>query len=84
MVANVKPGSRITSDAEHAFGSLSYVERGYQHTVLNNQAGERSRGTANNNTIEGFWGMLKRGINGTSSALAEAPPDVPKRVRVPL
>ncbi|MDO9586841.1 MAG: IS1595 family transposase [Brevundimonas sp.] len=65
VAANLKPGSRITSDAEHSFGVLGYMGRGYQHTILNNDAGQWSRGTANNNSIEGFWGMLKRGINGT-------------------
>ncbi len=61
----MKRGSRITSDSENVFGAFGYLGMGYQHTMLNGRAGERSRGSANNNTIEGFWGMLKRGINGT-------------------
>ena len=28
-------------------------------------------GTANNNTIEGFWGMLKWGINGTYISVSQ-------------
>jgi hypothetical protein len=65
LAANIKPASRITSDAEHSFGALGYMGRGYQHTILNHRAGERSRGSANNNTVEGFWNLVKRGINGT-------------------
>ena len=63
--ANVKRGSRVVSDAENVFGAFDYLGMDYQHTMLSGRAGQRTKGSANNNTIEGYWGMLKRGINGT-------------------
>jgi len=71
VAKNVKPGSRITTDSEHVFGQFAGMGLGYRHTMLNNNQGEWSRGTANNNTIEGFWGMLKRGINGTYISVSQ-------------
>jgi transposase len=69
--ATVKPGSRITSDAGHAFGGLSFVGMSYDHLVLNHRAGERSKGYRSTNTIEGFWNLVKRGINGTYISVSQ-------------
>lgn len=67
----VKPNSRITSDAGHSFGALSYVGMGYDHLILNHRAGQRSKGFRSTNTIEGFWNLVKRGINGTYISVSQ-------------
>jgi transposase len=40
-------------------------KEGYVHESVNHSAYEYVRGDAHTNTIESFWAMLKRGINGT-------------------
>jgi predicted RNA-binding Zn-ribbon protein involved in translation (DUF1610 family) len=59
----VKPKSRVASDEAHAFGGLR--KRGYWHETVNHRRREYVRGNVHTNTIEAFWSVLKRGINGT-------------------
>lgn len=58
---NVAEGTIMVSDE-----SVSYkpVSRHYKHVSVNHQAQEYVRGAAHTNTIEGFWSLLKRQING--------------------
>lgn len=65
IMRNVKPGSRITSDAEHSFGALGYLGKGYDHVALNHRQGEYSRRGRSTGSVEGFWSLVKRGISGT-------------------
>jgi len=62
---NIKPGSHIVSDAEHSFAGVPMMGQGYSHTMVKFRAGEFKKNGQTTNTIEGFWGMLKRGVNGT-------------------
>lgn len=39
-------------------------DAGYKHFAVNHRAKEYVRGTAHTNTVEGFFGLLKRGVNG--------------------
>ncbi len=59
----VEQGSQIFSDEWGAYRTLN--KRGYSHTTVNHSKLEYVRGTAHTNTIEGFWGQLKRSIDGT-------------------
>lgn len=63
MQAFVKPGSKVTTDQARVFRVLS--EAGFEHGTINHSKGERSRGAHHTGGIEGYWSMLKRGINGT-------------------
>lgn len=65
LAANIKPGTHVVSDAEHAFAALPYLGKGYQHNVIKGRAGKFSKNGHNTNSIEGFWNLVKRGINGT-------------------
>jgi transposase-like protein/predicted RNA-binding Zn-ribbon protein involved in translation (DUF1610 family) len=57
-------GTTIHTDSAKAYQYLN--RRGYQHEAVNHAASEYVSPTgATVNSIEGFWGMLKRGINGT-------------------
>lgn len=71
IMQNVLPGSRITSDADRAFTGMSYTTAKYDHLMLNHKTGERSKGYRSTNTIEGFWSLVKRGINGTYISVSQ-------------
>ena len=62
--ANVLPGTTISTDA---FGSYRFLgSLGYRHISVDHGAKQYvSKNGASVNAMEGFWGALKRGINGT-------------------
>lgn len=60
---HVKKGSRVATDSAHAFADLP--REGYLHATVNHLRKEWVRGPVHTNTIEAFWGNLKRGISGT-------------------
>ena len=62
--ANVREGSKVHTDHLHSYRTLS--EEGYSHERVNHNAGQYVSATGSHvQTIEGFWGQLKRSINGT-------------------
>lgn len=63
LTDNVKRGSVVHSDSAVYYNDIRNLA--YQHKTVNHKAKEWVRGTVHVNTIEGFWGMLKRGIKGT-------------------
>jgi len=60
---HVKMGSDIMSDEYLPYQSLS--REGYKHQAINHSEKQYVKGLVHTNTIEGFWGQLKRSINGT-------------------
>lgn len=61
MAENVKRGSTVYSDENHA---TQYSARGYKHDTVNHRAGEYVRDEVSTNTIEGFFEIVKRGLTG--------------------
>ncbi len=61
---NVARGTFIATDDANAFQNLG-VKGGYTHEVVNHSAKEYVRGRVHTNTIEAFWSMVKRTIEGT-------------------
>lgn len=60
----ILPGSTIHTDEMGSYKGL--VLRGFRHQTVNHKAGEYvSPYGCTVNRIEGYWAMLKRGINGT-------------------
>ncbi len=59
----VKPGSRVFTDEYIGYNSL--YDNEYTHSVVHHNAKEFVVGDSHTNTIEGFWGQLKRMIMGT-------------------
>ncbi len=69
---NVKTGSTIVTDTYHAYNDL---KKQYAHKTIKHSANEYVRNEidcdgrvafqVHTNSIEGFWSLLKRGINGT-------------------
>jgi transposase len=77
---HVLPGTHIHTDALPSYQHLG--KRGYQHSKVRHQWKEYvgSEGQTVNH-IEGFWAILKRGINGTlHSRQREASSEVSRRV----
>jgi transposase-like protein len=62
--ANVLPGTTVHTDALRSYRTLG--TRGYRHEYVCHQFGEYVSATGVTvNHLEGFWNVLKRGINGT-------------------
>jgi transposase-like protein len=60
----VLPGTNVHTDQHPSFQNLG--ECGFRHDRVNHNAGEYvGPNGATINAIEGFWAILKRGINGT-------------------
>jgi hypothetical protein len=59
----VRVGSKLATDDWTAYRRLH--EEGYWHERVNHSAKEYVRGEWHTNTIEGFWSMVKRTIQGT-------------------
>lgn len=62
--SQVLPGTTVHTDE---FGGYKDLDQcGFQHVTVNHAAGEYAKPCgAGVNAIEGFWALLKRGINGT-------------------
>ena len=60
---SVAVGTTVYSDQAMVYRTLKKI--GYLHDSVNHSRGEYGRGVIHTNTIEGFWGQLKRSIDGT-------------------
>lgn len=62
ICAHVQPNSVVFTDEHRSYQGLD--ELGYNHQVVNHSGGEYARGTANTNSAESFWALLRRGLYG--------------------
>jgi transposase-like protein len=60
---NVTPDSHIMTDEFHSYSALD--EDFLHHDLVNHKRKEYGRGNVHTNTLEGWFSLLKRGINGT-------------------
>lgn len=58
---NIEPNSTIITDEHHAYNR---VKENYNHSRINHRSKEYVRGNVHTNTIEGYWNILKKQING--------------------
>lgn len=58
----IMPESVIFTDEYYSYNGLD--QQGYTHKRINHSAGVYVVGDIHTNTIEGFWGLVKRGIGG--------------------
>jgi hypothetical protein len=47
------------------------MKNSYQHRRINHSSGIYVMGDVHTNTIEGFWGLIKRGIGGSHHAVSQ-------------
>ena len=59
--AQVVPGSTVMTDEYQSYRGLN---KAYSHQIVQHSAKQYVNGMAHTNTIEGFWSLLKRGIDG--------------------
>ncbi len=57
---NVKPASTLYTDEHSGYEGLD----GYEHKSVNHHSGEYVKDDVYTNTIEGFWSLVKRGVDG--------------------
>ena len=62
LKANIAEGSTLHTDES---GIYSRVKRDFTHELINHSKYEYVRAGVTTNTIEGFWGQLKRSLDGT-------------------
>jgi transposase-like protein len=66
---NVDKSARIMTDAWVGYEGLS--RDGWKHETVNHTRYEFARGDVTTNRIEGFFGILKRGLNGIYHAVSK-------------
>jgi transposase-like protein len=64
IAAHVKPNARVVTD-EHPTYKIVMEEASQRHETVNHGKDEYVRGDVYTNTVEGFFSLLKRGVNGT-------------------
>lgn len=68
--AHVDKSARLMTDENQAYFGLGSEFAG-GHETVNHSAGEYARGDATTNTIEGFFGLFKRGVTGSFHHISE-------------
>lgn len=58
---NVRPGAKVMTDEFRVYKTAT---EGFEHDTVRHGRGEYVRGEAHTNTVEGFFGLLKKGVNG--------------------
>jgi predicted RNA-binding Zn-ribbon protein involved in translation (DUF1610 family)/transposase-like protein len=75
--ANIEAGSTLHTDDSRIY---SRVKRDFTHEFVNHSKLEYVKAGVHTNTIEGFWGQLKRSLDGTSLRFPEVFTALRKRV----
>ena len=66
--ANVAKGTTIDTDEFKAYKTLP--EEGYQHRTVVHSKYQWKNGEAHTNSLEGYWGNLKKSIRGTHTMVS--------------
>lgn len=69
IVRNAAPKSKIYTDELSSYNNLKYLN--YQHESITHSANEYINGDIHVNSLEGFWSLLKRGINGVYHSVSK-------------
>jgi transposase-like protein len=63
LSAHVKPNAKFMTDEASVYTFLN-ADLGLWHRTVNHSIDEYVRGNVHTNTVEGFFSLLKRGVNG--------------------
>jgi transposase-like protein len=69
LEAQLAKGSKLFTDSASHW---RFMEHGFKHEMVNHADGEYVRGKVHTNSVESFFGLLKRGIVGTYHHVSEA------------
>jgi transposase-like protein len=68
IIGKVVQNSSVYTDELHSYNRLKSL--GYDHESVSHASKVYVSGNVHTNTIDGFWSLLKRGINGTYHAIS--------------
>jgi len=69
MGRNIHPETHVMTDEARAY---QFVGQNFaQHSTVNHRSGEYARGEITTNTVEGYFGVMKRGINGVYQHISQ-------------
>src|SRR5574337_448158 len=68
VARHIEQASTIFTDDMSSYGSLRRMN--YRHLMVNHSAKVYVDGIAHTNTVDGFWSLAKRGIDGTHHAVS--------------
>lgn len=66
---NVAKGTKLITDELKSYRKIARIE-GMEHDTVNHGSGQYVKGTTHTNTIENFWGQLKRSLDGTHHVIS--------------
>jgi transposase-like protein len=61
VIKNIAVGSKLHTDEWWGYRGLSKL---YEHQIVKHNEKEYVKGNVHTNTLEGFWSLLKRGVDG--------------------
>lgn len=61
---SVAKGTKLITDELKSYRKIARIE-GMEHDTVNHGSGQYVKGSTHTNTIENFWGQLKRSLDGT-------------------
>lgn len=61
VVRNVEFGSKLMTDEWWGYKGLAQL---FKHDIVKHNEGEYVSGACHTNSLEGFWSLMKRGVNG--------------------
>lgn len=64
LATHVLPSTTVYTDSYVSYDNVGWMGRNYKHHRINHSAGVYVQGHVHTQTIEGFWSLLKRGIEG--------------------
>ncbi|MDO8468223.1 MAG: IS1595 family transposase [Candidatus Peribacter sp.] len=66
---SVAKGTKLITDELKSYRKIARIE-GMEHDTVNHGSGQYVKGSTHTNTIENFWGQLKRSLDGTHHVIS--------------
>jgi transposase-like protein len=72
LLANIDRNTRVFTDTAGHYRKMHLKDEFKSHEMVNHSAFEYARGDVNTNTVESYFGLLKRGLYGTYHHVSHA------------